>query len=123
METTNIRYVGLKRFKVDNVAKTGISWAGPGDVQPVPRNAVARLLQHPDVWRMADEQAGLAEAPAPTPRFVLESTTGSHPLVLDTMTDAEVKDFAKAHGLPVDGRKKGDSLRQAVIDAVKAAEG
>lgn len=42
---------------------------------------------------------------------------------LGAMTDEEVKAFAKANGLEVDLRSKGDKLRQAVHEAaVKAGE-
>lgn len=131
-----IKYVGRKAKKQDNVAGTGALWLGQGDVQEVPEAAVPKLLKHPDVWALADvaPNAGLAAAPAPATapdpvvsvepaKFVLDGPTGV--VVLDTMDDAGVKAWVaenlKPHGIEVDGRKKGDNLRQAVIDAVKAA--
>ena len=130
-----IKYVGSKPRKQDTVAGTGIWWLGNGDVQDVPDKAVARLLMHPDVWALAEvaADAGLgAMAPKddgpvgndPDPfRFVLDGPTGA--VVLDPMDDAAVKAWVaenlEPHGIKVDGRLKGDKLKSAVIDAVKAA--
>lgn len=133
-----IKYVGLKAKKQDNVAGTGIWWLGQGDVRQVPDSATGKLLAHPDVWALADvaEGAGLAAASVPgsqpentkpladdAPKFALDGPAGV--VVLDTMDDAAVKAWATAnlepHNIKVDGRLKGDKLKQAVIDAVKAA--
>ena len=130
-----IKYVGSKPRKQDTVAGTGIWWLGNGDVQDVPDKAVARLLMHPDVWALAEvaADAGLgAMAPKddgpvgndPDPfRFVLDGPTGA--VVLDPMDDAAVKAWVaenlEPHGIKVDGRLKGEKLKAAVIDAVKAA--
>lgn len=133
-----IKYVGLKAKKQDNVAGTGIWWLGQGDVREVPDTATGKLLAHPDVWALADvaKGAGLAavatppSAPANTkpqagtpPKFALDGPAGV--VLLDTMDDAAVKAWAaenlEPHNIKVDGRLKGDKLKQAVIDAVKAA--
>lgn len=138
----SIKYVGSKPRKQDTVAGTGIWWLGYGDVQEVPQTAVARLLMHPDVWAMAEvsDGAGLALTGLLSgaaddaafnaallnqkheSRFVLDGPDGS--VVLDAMDDDAVKAWVKAnlepHGIKVDGRAKGDKLKQAVIDAVKA---
>lgn len=132
----SIKYVGKKPRKQDTVAGTGIWWLGHGDVQEVPQSAVARLLLHPDVWAVAEvsDGAGLASAQPPAStepvgndpdpfRFVLDGPDGS--VVLDAMDDEAVKAWVKAnlepHGIRVDGRAKGDKLKAAVIEAVKAA--
>lgn len=50
-----IKYVGLKAFKTDNVAGTGLTWK-QGESLPVddlPK--AARLLRHPDVWELDEE--------------------------------------------------------------------
>ena len=130
-----IKYVGLKAKKQDNVAGTGIWWLGHGDVRDVPDSATGKLLAHPDVWALADvaEGAGLAaiaaQSTAAPPqdaapaKFVLQGQAGE--VVLDTMEDAAVKTWVaenlEPHNIKVDGRLKGDKLKQAVIDAVKAA--
>lgn len=56
----------------------------------------------------------------PEAKFVLVSKDGAE-LVLDTMDDAALRGFADTNGLAVDGRFKGDKLRGAIVDAVKAA--
>lgn len=62
------------------------------------------------------------KAPAGEPsKFIL--VNGETRVDLGAMTDEEVKAFAKANGLEVDLRSKGDKLRQAVHEAaVKAGE-
>ena len=139
-----IKYVGSKPRKQDTVAGTGIWWLGNGDVQDVPDKAVARLLMHPDVWAQAEVSAGAGlvniagsepgasgqpagqpgTQPASEPaRFVLDGPSGA--VALDPMDDAAVKawvaEHLEPHGIKVDGRLKGDKLKAAVIEAVKAA--
>lgn len=68
-------------------------------------------------------KAATAEkAPAGEPsKFIL--VNGETRVDLGAMTDDEVKAFAKANGLEVDLRARGDKLRQAVHEAaVKAGE-
>jgi hypothetical protein len=202
MTQTLIRYVGNKPAKKDNVAGTGLVWAGKGDVKPVPAAAAAALLRFPDVWRLADAPAGgldeakLVPAPAMMANALLGLTvlqllelaeiapseavqqlrdaglieapklTGMHladllegagiapsealrmlqaacasegqaedekpadaaepPPVLNLGTDLTKFDdealraAIKAQGLGVDCRKRGDALRTAVADALKA---
>lgn len=62
------------------------------------------------------------KAPSGEPsKFLL--VNGETRVDLGAMTDEEVKAFAKANGLEVDLRSKGDKLRQAVHEAaVKAGE-
>jgi len=66
--------------------------------------------------------AATEKAPAGEPsKFLL--VNGETRVDLGAMTDEEVKAFAKANGLEVDLRSKGDKLRQAVHEAaVKAGE-
>lgn len=51
-----IAYVGLKERKEDNVAGTGLVWAGHGDTHTVSKRDAALLLKHPDVWAEVDEE-------------------------------------------------------------------
>ena len=54
---TKIRYIGAKPVKHDNVADTGLSWHGAGDVQEVVDPAkAAKLLAHSLIWEEAGEQ-------------------------------------------------------------------
>lgn len=69
MSTVQVEYVGAKPIKQDNVAHTGTTWMGQGDVQSVPTNAWPLLARHPDVWRLAgDGHVAVVSTPAPAPR-------------------------------------------------------
>lgn len=108
-----VKYIGAKPRKTDNVAGTGVVWAGYGDVQDVPDDAWPKLCKFPDVWEQVDDEAdplpgggGLDPVdPAPTGDMA-------------SMSDAELKAFATMHGLKVDLRKRGESLRIAIEAAI-----
>jgi hypothetical protein len=51
----NIKYIGTKESKTDNVAGTGLTWS-PGQSHAVPPVAAAKLLGHPGVWSLADDE-------------------------------------------------------------------
>ena len=118
--TVFVEYVGLKPIKGDNnVAHTGIAWMGKGDVQPVPLAAWGKMAKYPDIWKLVD--APLEAAPPPDPRpFVLKHQDGSE-LDLSKLEESDLKEFIDKHDLKVDKRKKGDQLREGIVDAVKAA--
>lgn len=60
-----IEYVGLKDQKTDNVAGTETVWNGTGDVQEVDDAVAAKLIAHPNIWRLAKgERAKIAPATA-----------------------------------------------------------
>lgn len=125
-----VRYIGTKEQKGDNVAGTGAVWNGPGDVQSVPDGAWAKLSAHPSVWERVDEPggAGLAsKAPGKKTTkttdpdaFKLQHADGST-LDLASLDDAALAAFVAEHELTVPPTKKGDALRQAIVDAIKAA--
>ena len=125
-----IEYIGSKTRKADNVAGTGAVWLGAGDAQEVPESAVAALLAHKTVWRLAEASlsapAAAAEAesqpaePAAEPeyRFVLMDDSaegGPKAIVLDTMDADQLAAFADAAGIKVDGRVKDLDKRRAAI--------
>ena len=125
-----IEYIGSKPSKEDNVAGTGAVWSGAGDAQEVPESAVAALLAHKTVWRLAEAApsapAAAAEAesqpakPAAEPeyRFVLMDDSaegGPKAIVLDTMDADQLAAFADAAGIKVDGRIKDLDKRRAAI--------
>lgn len=60
-----IKYIGRKATKRDNVADTGLEWT-PGQVHSVPRVAAIKLLRHPDVW-VTDEAIDLPRLPRRDP--------------------------------------------------------
>lgn len=60
-----IRYIGHKAKKLDNVANTGIAWLGHGDVQEVEDPiAAAKLLACDTIWSLFDPEADGASLPA-----------------------------------------------------------
>lgn len=62
-----IVYVGLKEMKADNVAGTGLTWKR-GEVQEVAdEKKAAKLLEHPLIWKNADEAFELLEEPKVVP--------------------------------------------------------
>jgi hypothetical protein len=48
-------YVGNKPVAYDNIARSGKSWNGNGDVQEVTEVQARQLLKFPDQWQLADE--------------------------------------------------------------------
>lgn len=50
-----VMYVGNKPHAFDNVARSGKSWAGKGDVQEVTDAQAKLLIKFPDQWQLADE--------------------------------------------------------------------
>ena len=51
-----IRYIGLKPVKQDNVANTGLIWNGAGDVHEVTNTVAAcKLLSFSTVWEEATD--------------------------------------------------------------------
>lgn len=131
MDLVNVKYVGIKPMKADNVAHSGAVWLGHGDVQAVTPAVWGKLVNHPDVWALAEEQPAAGQAvtlgdnpppPEDAAKFVLVHADGSS-LVLDSMDDAALKEFVKKHELGNAGNRKGDSLRTFIVEAVKAASG
>ena len=48
-------YVGNKPHAFDNIAHSGKSWQGKGDVQEVTDAQAKMLLKYPDQWALANE--------------------------------------------------------------------
>lgn len=82
----------------------------------------ARLLEIAEGYRLHESAPAAPPAPPPPPpptasAFVL--TNGEERLDLGAMTDEQVRAFALEQGKDIDGRKRGDKLRAAVIAAFK----
>lgn len=56
MTTINVKYIGQKDRKEDNVASSGLVWHGHGDVQQATPAQWAQLSKHPGVWERAEDQ-------------------------------------------------------------------
>lgn len=114
-----VRYVGLKDKEIDKRGKTGLVWVGKGSVHPVPEKVWDDYMsKHPDVWELVLEGGGLSEAVMKPAEVVPEQP--AEPKLVTDMDDAELRAFAAANTLKIDGRKKGESLRAAVLDAMSA---
>jgi hypothetical protein len=103
---TQIRYIGLKPVKQDNVANTGLIWNGAGDVHEVADlAAAAKLLSYPLVWEeTTDAQAAAGKS---TVEQVVE---------LDAL-----RERAKELGVDVKGTWGIPRLTKAITDAQAAA--
>ena len=51
-----VRYVGRKQTAFDNVARSGVTWNGHGDVQHVTDAQAKLLLKYPDQWELTNER-------------------------------------------------------------------
>ena len=49
-------YVGKKPVAFDNVARSGKSWAGEGDIQEVTDAQAKLLIKFPDQWQLANKK-------------------------------------------------------------------
>lgn len=118
MSTIEVEYIGTKARKDDNVAGTGVTWFGHGDVQSVPATAWGILSKHPQVWR----RAGGESVQGHIAGVVSEDGTVAN---LADMPPAELKQLAQDMGLPADGKSPAE-LAEAIgsepVDAVASEE-
>lgn len=70
MNTIKVEYVGNKPFCIDNVAKSGKTWAGKGDIQEVTPQQAKVLTGYPDQWALVD---------------AVDATKLDEPIVIDTL--------------------------------------
>ena len=78
---------------------------------------IERLRQIPEGFEEVEAEAE-ADAAAPG-AFVLTSGDGSS-LDLSTLDDEKLRAFVVEHELRVHGKAKGDTLRKAIVEAIKA---
>lgn len=100
-----IKYVGLKAFKTDNVAGTGLTWK-QGESLPVddlPK--AARLLRHPDVWEL-DEEA---------PESLSASIPKLMPAPVAKSESDKLRDALGALGITVPKKVSLDKLRELAM--------
>jgi hypothetical protein len=122
-----VYYVGFKPRRVDTVTGSGITWDGRGDSKEVSDAIWGKLAKHPDIWSLekpaleASDLPKLPEKPK-LPAYALQHADGSV-LDLTAMDDKALHAFATENEIKVDAKKKGDALRAAIVEAVKAAAG
>lgn len=98
-----IKYVGLKAFKTDNVAGTGLTW-GQGESLPVDDvSKASRLLRHPDVWALDEPTAVDIKLPAVVAAPVAKSEA------------EKLRDALAAIGINVPKSRGLDKLRELAI--------
>lgn len=120
-----VYYVGFKPRRVDTVTGSGITWEGRGDAKEVTDAVWGKLAKHPDIWSLEPPEDIAIEnvpkmPPARAPKYALQHADGTV-LDLGKLDDGALKAFVAEHELKVDTKKKGDALRQAIVDAIKAA--
>lgn len=125
MSTAKIRYVGLKQEETAFSNVTGITWA-QGAVESVDIKHVAAMLNHPDVFELAEESiGGLADA-KPTPAApvtipplgeaaVGEAAPSTDPL--EALSRAELHALAKERGVTVHHSSGAASVLKALQSA------
>jgi hypothetical protein len=120
-----VRYVGNKRVAYDNVARSGVTWNGKGDVQYVSDAQAKALIKYPDQWVLADagDQAAVL---APVSIKITDEDGESVSIdpddlnkPLEKMSKAELKAYAaNKWGKELDARKS----TKALIDQIEEFE-
>lgn len=116
----HIRYIGQKANKHDNVANTGITWLGHGDVQDVSDPiAAAKLLANDTIWVLADPDAEghlvptLGEATQAEPTVPASTVRAFVTMLLEV-------DRLSAADLPIVCKQLGIELGDIAVPPVRA---
>lgn len=88
----NIRYIGNRKIKRDNVAGTNTLWIRENPVVAVEDDFAAVLLQYSTVW-VEDTEAEVAPAAEPT-NEVKRPTIKQIEKSIDELTDEQLADIA-----------------------------
>jgi hypothetical protein len=120
-----VRYVGNKLAAYDNVARSGVTWNGKGDVQQVTDAQAKVLIKYTDQWVLANagDQAAVL---APVSIQVTDEDGASVSIdpddlnkPLEKMSKAELKAYAaNKWGQELDARKS----TKALIDQIEEFE-
>jgi hypothetical protein len=120
-----VRYVGNKPSAFDNVARSGVTWNGNGDVQYVSDAQAKALIKHPNQWELAN--AGDQEAVLAPVSIQVTDEDGASVSIdpddlnkpLEKMSKAELKAYAaNKWGKELDARKS----TKALIDQIEEFE-
>lgn len=112
-----IQYIGSKPVAYDNVAKSGVSWTGHGDIQSVTDIQAKILLKFPDQWALVDKKdAAVVNTPISLKvidedgdEVLVDPTVLNKPL--DRMTKSELLGYAKNKwGKVLDARSSSKSM-------------
>ena len=125
-----VRYIGRKPIKTDNVAHSGAVWVGTDDVQAVTDEVWAKLQPFDTVWQKveADAPAAKAEEPAkeeaPQPEDKPEEPASSSQQTPDPLEGKSVDEmhaYATERGLNIDRRLRNADRIRAAIEAAQPA--
>lgn len=117
-----LKYIGKKEVRDDNVCGTDTVWLGHGDVQEVPDALLPKFRLHPATWEeVAAPGLGDADkADGKLGEFVLR-TAGGVDMDLGTLDDKALRNIVREAGLTIHHAKKGNALRAAICEGVRAA--
>jgi hypothetical protein len=120
-----VKYIGKKPAAYDNIARSGVTWNGNGDVQEVTEAQAAALIKFADQWVLADEEDA---ARVNTPSNIKVEDEDGDTVVIDPeafkkpiekMTKAEIVAYAmNKFGKELDVSK----AKKALIDMVEEFE-
>lgn len=110
-----VRYIGRKPIKTDNVAHSGVVWVGTDDVQPVTDEVWAKLQPFDTVWQKVEDDAPAAKAEKPA------SSSTQDPDPLAGLSPADLHAYATERGLKIDKRLKDADRIRAAIEAAQPA--
>lgn len=109
-----IKYIGTRAFYSESVTGLKTEWSEESE-QDLADDVAAKLLKFPTMWVKVEApvaSVGKLEDDA-------SDATLSDAPDLEAMSDAAVREFARARDIKVvDLRKRGDALRQAVREAM-----
>lgn len=128
-QQVNVMYVGRKPFAVDNVAHSGQTWEGRGDLKPVSPKQARLLLNHPSQWWLEGPLPSLEEVDARVTeffagRFIPDEVT--LPTSVEDMDADELRAYAQAeYGQTLPARMDERALREeiAALELAAQAEG
>lgn len=109
--TVRVEYVGLKASETDHLYATGITWRGAGDVQDVPVDSWEKMAKHTDVWMLAPALPG---DPAEASETLSLADAKTLAKTLESMSDDELREFAKEHNIRVHHKQSGERLLGAI---------
>jgi len=121
-----LRYIGRKPSAYDNIARSGVTWNGNGDVQKVSDAQAKLLLRFPDQWELVDpadaervnEPVSIRVVDADGDTVFVDPDTLKKPL--EKMTKSELAAYAlNRWGKVVDQEKKS---KKALIDQIEEWE-
>lgn len=122
LKLISVRYVGKKPTAYDNVARSGVTWNGNGDVQQVTDAQAKTLLKYPDQWVLAnpfdkdavDAPVSIAVTDENGESVSIDPDALTKPL--EKMDKAELKAYAfDKWGKELDARKS----TKAMIDQIE----